>query len=248
MGLAANITLRCAVWILSAAACVRAQVVISARAGLISCVEGEVLLDGAPLNSEMAGFRLLKRGSELRTLHGRAEIILHSGELPFPDSAFVPTMVGGNSPLLRPGAAVRLGDSSALRLLDNRLESPRFELMAGSAVLDVGGLPRGTIIAAEISGAKTSVSRSGLYRLDANSHRISVYRGEAKVTSDGRLVSLSAGTRLPSERSGPEPFDVKATDSLDHWNQWRASVLSQSNLAALKKLIRSSYRIRRRLR
>jgi hypothetical protein len=247
MGWFGKVTLRCAVWILSATACVSAQVVISARAGLIYCIEGEVLLNGVPLNSEMAGFRLLKRGSELRTLRGRAEIILHSGELPYPDSAFVPKMVGGNSPLLRPGAAVRLGDSSALRLLDNRLESPRFELVAGSAVLDVGGLPRGTIIAAEIRGAKASVSRSGLYRLDADSRRISVYRGEAKVTSEGRLASLSAGTRLRLEGPGPEPFDVKAADSLDRWNQRRAGVLSQSNLAVLKKQIRPSYRTRRRL-
>lgn len=226
----------------------RGQTVISAQSGLIHHVRGEVLVDGQPFDGQTAGFRLLKGGSELRTGRGRAEIILHPGELPYLAPDFIPAMADGDSPVFKPGATLRLGGEGALRMLDNGLLSPRFELLAGSALLDLGSLPRGTAVYGVMAGAAVRVSKSGLYRFDVHPARVSVYKGEAMVESGGRRTRLAAGMRLPLDAFKAEPFDTKSADALDRWSRWRARVISQSNFAAMKRLIRPPPPQRRRLR
>jgi hypothetical protein len=56
-----------------------AQSVLSARAGLLHYVEGEVLLDGKPAEVDLASFPSMKTGSVLRTADGRAEVLLNPG-------------------------------------------------------------------------------------------------------------------------------------------------------------------------
>lgn len=228
------------VWALGFASwgALRAQTVISAQSGLIHYTRGEVQVNGQAFEGPMAGFRLLKTGSEMLTGRGRAEIILHPGEVPHLAPDFIPAMADGDSPVFKPGATLRLGGGGALRMLDNRLLSPRFELLAGSALLDLGSLPRGTAVYGAMAGAAVRLSKSGLYRFDTNPARVSVYKGEAMVESGGRRTRLTGGMRLPLDASKPEPFDTKAADALDRWSRWRARVISQANFTAMKRLIR----------
>lgn len=211
-----------------------AQVVISARAGLLHFFQGEVALDRQQLPGGGGHALLIKPGQELRTGRGRAELILHPGALPYLDRDFIPSLVGGGADLVKPGAALRLGHGGALRILDDRLEKPRFELLAGSAMLDVGELPKNTVVTAALGGATVLVSKSGLYRLDASASQVSTYKGEAKVDWGGREIRLGAGNRLALNSDKPASFDVRAADSLYRWNQWRSYVISRANAAALK--------------
>ncbi len=52
------------------------QSVISARSGLINYSEGDVLVNGQPLQRKFGSYTSLKDGSDLVTRSGRAEILL----------------------------------------------------------------------------------------------------------------------------------------------------------------------------
>jgi hypothetical protein len=225
-----------------------AQGVISAQSGLVYRVEGEVYLDGKRLDRRIVAFLLVKTGSEFRTGRGRAEIVLNPGESPVLDRAFIPDMPNGDSPVLKPGAMLRLGEDAAFRMLDNRLESARFEMLAGSALLDVGNLPKGTSVTGSFWGATIRVPKPGLCRLDVSPARVSVYRGSAVVVLGGHRFRLKTGTRLPLDTAKVEKFDPKSMDSLDRWNQWRAQRLSQANMVALKRAAAPPPRVRARAR
>src|SRR5437899_331574 len=89
-----------------------AQQVISARSGLIHYVEGAVQLDGQPVEVKIASFKEMKDNSELRTVDGRAEI------------------------LLSPGAFLRLGENSAVRMVSGKLTDSRLEFLSGEALIE----------------------------------------------------------------------------------------------------------------
>src|SRR5687767_14648092 len=93
-----------------------AQNVISARSGMIHYTEGTVTLAGKPVTTTIAEFPEIKVGEELRTELGRAEV------------------------LLSPGVFLRVAENSAVRMVNNRLEDTKVELIAGSALLEVGEL------------------------------------------------------------------------------------------------------------
>src|ERR1700733_3757625 len=91
-----------------------AQSVISAHSGLIHFSDGSVFLDDQRIEQKTGKFDQMNNGSELRTHDGRAEV------------------------LLTPGTFLRVGSNSAVRMLSNKLEDTRVELLRGSAVLDQG--------------------------------------------------------------------------------------------------------------
>src|SRR5689334_8339432 len=89
-----------------------AQSVISAHSGLIHYVEGSVLLDSKPVEVKIATFPDLKENSELRSEDGRAEV------------------------LLNPGAFLRMGENSSIRMVSNKLTDSRVEFLSGSVVIE----------------------------------------------------------------------------------------------------------------
>src|SRR3981081_3809939 len=89
-----------------------AQSVISAHSGLVHYVEGQVLLDGKPVEVKITAFPEIKEGKELRTEDGRAEI------------------------LLNPGVFLRMGENSAIRMVSNKLSDSRVEFLSGSMIIE----------------------------------------------------------------------------------------------------------------
>src|SRR5579863_2094018 len=85
------------------------QSVISTRSGVVHFFEGAVYLGGELLEPHLGKFPCMAQGSELRTVQGRAEV------------------------LLTPGVFLRIGENSAIRLVANNLSDTRVELLAGSA-------------------------------------------------------------------------------------------------------------------
>src|ERR1700722_11065645 len=86
---------------------VSAQPVVSARAGLIQYTDGVGFLDSAVLRPTPGRFDQMKEGSELRTLTGRAEVIL------------------------TPGVFLRMGEDSAIRMVANDLADARVRFVSG---------------------------------------------------------------------------------------------------------------------
>jgi hypothetical protein len=132
-------------WIaaLALAVPVAAQPVAPARAGLISFTEANVSVDGRPVWVEPARFPEVTVGGVLRTEAGRAEV------------------------LLAPCAALRIAENSSFRLLANAVAATRVELLSGSAIVDIGELPRGAALTVIVGQTAAPMTKVGSYRFDA---------------------------------------------------------------------------------
>src|SRR4051812_21041028 len=97
---------------LGASAVGYAQNIISAHSGTLHYSQGEVMIDGKALDARPALFPDLKVGAELRTGLGRAEV------------------------LLVPGVFLRLGEETAVKMVDKRLADTRVELVSGTVMVE----------------------------------------------------------------------------------------------------------------
>ncbi len=190
------------------------QLVISARSGLITDVEGQVLLGGEPLVSRAGARAEMQEGSELRTVDGRAEV------------------------LLNPGVFLRVGENSAVRMVSNRLADVRIEFISGAAIIAASGrLNAKENWASSVSiGYKEAIVRllkNGIYRLDAEPVQLRVYAGQASVTQGAGTRVVAGGERITlANREAPQEFDVNTTDSLSLWNQHRTEYILITNRVA----------------
>src|ERR1700748_2127879 len=78
-----------------------AQSIVSAHSGTLHYFEGDVSIDGTPVQSQKARFQEIREQGVLRTGLGRAEV------------------------LLTPGVFLRVGENSAIKVLANRLVCTR---------------------------------------------------------------------------------------------------------------------------
>src|SRR5271154_4159805 len=128
-----------------------AQQMISLHSGLIHYTEGTVTVDGQQVENKNSEFSSLQKGQELRTGEGRAEL------------------------LLTPGAFLRVGENSAVRMISNALTDTQLEVLEGSALVEVTELGKDNAIAVSLHGAVLHVEKAGLFRVDANPGRFRVY-------------------------------------------------------------------------
>ncbi len=91
-----------------------AQSVTSAHSGTLHYFEGEVSIDGTPVQSKVGKFQEVKEQGVLSTALGRAEV------------------------LLTPGVFLRLGENSSIKMLDTRLVSTRVDILSGNVMLESG--------------------------------------------------------------------------------------------------------------
>ena len=190
-----------------------AQVVISARSGLIYYVEGEVFLDGRPVSSPSGTYQELKESSEVRTGNGRAEL------------------------LLNPGVFLRLGENSAVRVLSNRVTETRLEFLSGAALVEPSGIisdKANYASSVRVAYGNTTVHfrLNGVYRFDAESASLRVYEGEADINCGNAAKLGRAGESIrldaPAE---PQPAEAEVRDSLELWSKSRAEAIAASKAA-----------------
>ncbi len=203
----------------TAAACfagsLMAQDVVTAKAGLVHYIEGDVTLDSAMLSSKPGKFAEMKKGSVLKTLDGRAEV------------------------LLAPGSSVRLSESSAVQMNSTSLEDTRFAITAGSAIVEVGDLDKMMSITVAMGDTEVSLRKKGLYLFEADPPSFRVFEGEASLSDDGkstmvgkgRIASLNANGDLTLAR-----FDAKDGDELYRWAKRRSYSMAMANLSAANSL------------
>src|SRR3974390_436037 len=141
------------------------QSVISARSGLVHYVEGQVMLDDKAVEVKYSQFPEVRDNQVLKTLEGRAEV------------------------LLTPGVILRLAENSSFRMVSNRLADTRVEALTGSLMLEPGELAKDNQVTLLYKDRTISFAKSGLYRLDAENGSFRVYQGEAKVAVAGQSVA-----------------------------------------------------------
>jgi hypothetical protein len=187
------------------------QSVISTHSGTVHFFEGAVYVDDKPLESHPGRFSSVPQGGVLRTADGRAEV------------------------LLTPGAFVRLGERSSIRMVANALSNTRVELLTGSAMVDASEPNSGTSVSFLYKNWSVRFPERGVYRIDSDPPRLWVFRGEAEVSAGEKeqALLLKEGMNLPfaavllPERSSDPP-----RDALSSWAEGRQQSISADNAIA----------------
>lgn len=190
-----------------------AQSVIGARAGVVQFAQGEVFAGGDLVKTAPGKFLLLTDGETLQTRKGRAEVLL--------------------------GAAVflRLGEDSALRMTNTRLDQTEVSIESGSALVEVVKVARGEHLLVRVPGLAAEMRTMGVYRFEG-AGEIRVSGGQTQVASGTAVVSLGRGKRVrSSEGLKVSEFDHKKTDALQLWSARRSFRAYMSAIAARQEWI-----------
>ena len=194
-----------------------AQKVVSARAGLITYLQGPAFVDGKRVALKTARFTQMRDGESLSTGRGRAEL------------------------LLSPGVVLRLAENSKLRMDDTQLADTRVTLQQGEALIEVVQLAEGNRIQVELEETSTELIRPGLYRMGifpngTAQNTLRVYGGEAMVRSGLKIVDVKRGAvvNLATDLA-VSTFDRKQKDGFHTWAARRSFELFMSDPDAREK-------------
>jgi hypothetical protein len=195
-----------------------AQMVVSAKSGVINLTDGRVLLNDQAIESTVTHYPEMKEGSTLRTEDGRAEI------------------------LLTPGVVLRLGDHGAIRLVTNRLIDTRVELLSGAAVLEADEIVKETNVSIVLKDATITLPKAGLYRFDTAPPDVKVYKGEVAIAIKGQTTFVGSGrVATLADEVAVSKFNTDDTDALDRWSFRRGEMLAAANVSAANSLLKSGY-------
>jgi hypothetical protein len=187
---------------------VSAQSVISTHSGLIHFFEGAVYLGDQSLESHLGRFPSVPQGAELRTVEGRAEV------------------------LLTPGVFLRMGDRSAIRMVANDLADTQVELETGSVIVDSGEPNLNTSVTLIYKNWRVHFLQKGAYRVDADPPRLWVRQGQAEVFSgvNEHPISVEHGMNLPfASVLVPEQAREPSQDALSDWSIGRGESITADN-------------------
>ena len=195
-----------------AAACIpaSAQSVVSTHSGLVYFFDGSVYLGNQKLEQKFGRFPDVGDGGELRTEHGRAEV------------------------LLTPGSFLRIGDSSAIRLVSGKFSDTRVELLSGSAILESGEPAANTGVTVVFQQWQVTLPHEGVYRIDSNPARLTVYKGEAEVSAGkSDPVKVDRDQTMPlTSILVPENSPLTQGDDFQNWAMSHSHAISSDNATA----------------
>ena len=198
---------------LSASASAVSQHSISAKAGNIQWIKGEVFLGGTALPLRDGHYFQMENNQVLNTRKGYAEL------------------------LLAPNAFLRLGENSSLRMLQNRLSDIQLELSQGSVLIEILEKLKTDPIQVHFLNSVVKIKKEGLYRLDAGSRKLRVYGGDAETIKGKKKVRVKNGRMFTLDGElKPEKFNADASDALHRWAAQRSFVLFAKNLFSTKPL------------
>jgi hypothetical protein len=191
-----------------------AQTGRTALPGTVNYVEGQVSIDGNPLNSSQNGYVQVQPNQSLMTANGKAEM------------------------LLSPGVFVRAGSNSEIRLVSAGLVNPTIEVVHGQAMVEVDQKLKDAHIDVLERGATASILKYGLYRFDSDNARVEVLDGQVQVTEDGKTKEFGRGREVyingqPLKTVG---FNTKAEDDLYQWSSVRSGYLAEANMATAQSV------------
>jgi len=213
------------------------QYLVSTKAGFVNRAEGMIYIQRAENDSGERGRASLgtqmKEGDLLITAIGaRAEI------------------------LLNPGSYLRLNESTEVRAVGTSLTQPRFEVVKGSVIVEIGQLAKQTAIEILTPQGPISMGKEGLQRIDvtAGGTTVAVRQGEAYLGTAEQLLAKRApkvgrgkmarlvGTTSFAEGTQPQlaKVDKDAVDQFDSWSFNRAQTLMAANYSALRRSSLSS--------
>ena len=196
------------------------QSVTSVSSGVVHYVDGSAFLGDKAVELKFGQFPSVKANETLRTSEGRAEV------------------------LLVPGTVLRLGENSAIRMINTKLSDTKLELLQGEIVIEAvdGGKDataqmKGNQVTVIAQGSTTTFPKPGLYSFSTEPSRLRVFEGEAVVTGPSGQLTLKKGkeTQLNGMLMAVK-FDPKVGDELMRWSSRRSGYLATANMAAARSL------------
>jgi hypothetical protein len=183
--------------------------------GAINYVEGEAALNGQAITRTDVGRAFLQPGSDLQTRDGFAEV------------------------LLTPGAFLRIGHNSDVRLNEIGLAQADVQIVQGTADLEVDQLISGSKIEVDLNGAKTAIEKKGLYNFNASNGSVLVLDGKAIVSQGNSHVDLGKGhevTLSGTQSLKKHGFDEAQAkqDPLYVWSQARSQQEAAASYSAAR--------------
>src|SRR5215469_4705327 len=185
------------------------RLIVSARAGEINLVEGDVSTRAAQDWNLLVAGDTVKDGDIVKTGPGsRAEV------------------------LLNPGSYLRLSENTEFKFENTSIDSIKINLLKGSAIVEAASGERSAGVLATVITPKGqfSIATAGVYRFNVDG----TGRTEARVVK-GRLTTGTVDVREGNEAvigdAGPEllAIDKKPVDTFDAWSKDRAKSLVAAN-------------------
>lgn len=190
-----------------------AQQLISAKSGLIHYTEGDVRIGDQAASPNNGIFQSLANARDLTTGEGRAEM------------------------LLGPGQFVRLNENSSLRMVSNRLEATRVDLLTGSILVELIDGDKNSPITIGFGSNTIELRKAGLYRIDANESRLRVLDGEAVVRGNGQNLTARKSKEVSMGAVLAENgFDGAVGDEFTRWAQRRAGYVATANISGARDI------------
>ena len=200
-----------------------AQKVVSARAGLLTYLQGSVSINDKPVVLKTARFPQMRDGETLSTgaKRGRVEV------------------------LLAPDIVLRLAEGSRVRIDNTDLSDTRITFLEGEALIEVIRLAEANRVQVAVGEIITEPTRPGLYRIgkDQSETRdprtqnvLRVFGGEALVRSGPRTKEVKRGMAVSLDDDlVVSRFERKVTDSFHGWAARRSFDLFMSDPDARNK-------------
>src|SRR5215472_3395853 len=183
--------------------------------GSVNYVEGQVSINGQPVDTESIGSLALQPGQSLSTGNGKAEI------------------------LLTPGVLLRVDDASSIEMVSASLTNTEVKLDQGRAMVDVSEIhPQNNLRVTE-DGVTTQLLKAGLFDFDAVQRQIRVFSGKAVVFDRERKVSIDGEHQVDLNREDglkAEKFNKHWYQQSDlyRWSSLRSSYLAEANVDAAR--------------
>jgi hypothetical protein len=186
--------------------------------GTLNYVEGQVSVQGQKQTPKSVGSTYLEPNQVLATRDGNAEM------------------------LLTPGAYLRIGHNSAVKMISPGLADTQVQLMKGSAMLEVDELFKENDMSVVVDGATTRIEKQGLYDFNANEPSVKVLDGKAVTYEGDQKVNLKKGREALLAEAQPlagQKFDKNQVeeDPLYRWSMLRSEYATDSNVDAANALL-----------
>ncbi len=182
------------------------------RPGSLNYVEGQVSIGRQPIKEQSVGSAKLEPGQSVATEQGKAEI------------------------LLTPGAFLRLGDSTSVKMISSGLTNTQVEVQKGRAIVEVAEIHDENNLRVDLNGTTTRILKKGLYDFDVERNQVRVFDGKATVQENGAQVEVKEKRELTLDAGGSlktEKFDKKTyQDDLYNWSSLRSRYLAEANADA----------------
>jgi FecR protein len=209
-----------------------AQHLISSKAGFVNRVDGKVYIvrqDSQDSQTEGDGARAnASLGTQMR------------------DGDRITSDAGSYAEiLLNPGSYIRIDGKSELRAVNTDLSQVRFELISGSAMVEVGEVDKKSPIEIMTPHGSFFIKKTGLQRIDIKGGMTSVAVRQGDIhlgTLDQVLAKKSTKIgrgKIAQLTGAPAPslakVDKDAIDQFDTWSFNRAELLMAANQRALRQ-------------